>query len=281
MKFDIHKYKDNGYSMHCDTLEKAKVFCDYLDQLNMKWCSGSCYLENTYWAGSETCYFFNKGTYSPSLKRAAQEGTVLEFDDFEWEFIPKLESGMVVETKENKYLVVGDRLVSKTGWNPLDLYDDSLTNKRGRNIFDIQKIYKHTRGLYSIDAALDDNNLTLIWERKDNKGNLFHGQTLEYWHRVMWNWLADHPDKDKKDWGELQNFTKEEMKELNISYHCFACMTIRRFDRGSCCGCPICGTYDYSTGCLNGLYDEWLNSKGFKRAQIAHEIANLEWKNRG
>ena len=63
-KFNIKDYPGN-VKMHCDTEEKAKVFCKYLDSVGNKWHSGKSYLEETYWNDEKenTCYAFNIGTY--------------------------------------------------------------------------------------------------------------------------------------------------------------------------------------------------------------------------
>lgn len=85
--FNIFDYQDK-YAMHCDTEEKAEIFCKYLDSLGMKWRSGTPY-KYTHWEHlkEETVYMFNEGSY---CRASFYKGIVLEFDDFyfekyEWE----------------------------------------------------------------------------------------------------------------------------------------------------------------------------------------------------
>lgn len=85
--FNIFDYQGK-YAMHCDTEEKAKIFCKYLDSFGMKWRSGESY-KYTNWdtVKEETTYMFNEGSY---CRVSFYKGVVLEFDDFyfekyEWE----------------------------------------------------------------------------------------------------------------------------------------------------------------------------------------------------
>ena len=71
--------------MHCDTSEKAKIFCDFLDKSGRTWSNGIPYKERVNFCINGTTYYFNDGTYS-SKEYAEENGyTVLEFDDFNWE----------------------------------------------------------------------------------------------------------------------------------------------------------------------------------------------------
>src|SRR5574344_1421922 len=59
-RFNIEDYKDK-YVMHCNTEEKANVFCKYLNSVGRKWNSDCSYLEANEWAYYEedTCYNFD------------------------------------------------------------------------------------------------------------------------------------------------------------------------------------------------------------------------------
>lgn len=284
--FDIANYKGK-YVMHCDTVEKANCFLKYLNKLGLRWRSDVSYMKRNHWLtyGTQTCYSFNKGEFGSMKSYENKCYCILEFDDFQWNYTTcytksALPNGVVVETRcGNRYLHINQKLLSNNNCVLLDGWDEDLKwHNEDANVWDIVKIYDF---LYaeSIDNIFYDNSLVLIWEREDDKDeNLFHGQTLEYWHRELWNWLADNPDKKKSDWVKLQNFTEEERKELVGDGSCFACMySTRIIDNDGCRDCPIC---DIKRGysCLNGLFMEWETSEGFKRAQVAHEIANLEWK---
>lgn len=85
--FNIFDYQGK-YAMHCNTEEKAEIFCKYLYSFGMKWRSGASY-KNTNWdtVKEETAYIFNEGSY---CRASFYKGVVLEFDDFyfekyEWE----------------------------------------------------------------------------------------------------------------------------------------------------------------------------------------------------
>jgi len=43
--FDFDYYKDQKVVVHCDTEEKANIFCRLMHQNGMRWGSGSSYLE--------------------------------------------------------------------------------------------------------------------------------------------------------------------------------------------------------------------------------------------
>ena len=61
-RFNIDDYKGK-YVMHCDTEEKAKIFCDYLDVMGKKWWRGASYTTHTNWElnRKKHCFDFNGG----------------------------------------------------------------------------------------------------------------------------------------------------------------------------------------------------------------------------
>ena len=102
--------------------------------------------------------------------------------------------------------------------------------------------------------------------------------TYEEAHRALWNALADGEVQTKSEWFEKNN----KNNELNPYEKCFACeMALKRAKetsgRSKCVFCPLCESTPST--CLNGLYNEWMGAaKGFERFKLAHEIANLPWK---
>lgn len=84
-KFRLEDYLAN-YVMHCDTEEKAKIFCDFLDDEGRTWISGVAYNGETFWEKykKDTVYNFNKGTYAYKEYAEEESYTILEFDDFDW-----------------------------------------------------------------------------------------------------------------------------------------------------------------------------------------------------
>lgn len=90
-KFNINKYKDSQskcYAMHCDTEEEARIFLKYLHSQGRKWIDNVSYMTRmsyeTY--GSETCYFFNEGTYGGRDRIDISNEILLSFSDFEWDW---------------------------------------------------------------------------------------------------------------------------------------------------------------------------------------------------
>jgi hypothetical protein len=184
-KFNINDYKDD-YVMHCNTEEKANVFCKYLNSVGRKWNSDCSYLEKNEWNKykKDTCYNFNYGTFC-DYNSYCIDYTILEFDNFDWseeeekenkmkkEFTKSdLENGMVIESRnKTRFLVNGDILVGKgVNFDNLENYKDDLTDLL--TIFgekddecDIVKVY--TTNSPHIEHMFDDENLILIWERQE------------------------------------------------------------------------------------------------------------------
>lgn len=85
-KFQLEDYLGN-YAMHCNTKEKAKIFCDFLYDAGRTWHSGRSYKEKIFWESykKDTAYLFNEGLsrYVKDVKNAGYQ--ILEFDNFNWE----------------------------------------------------------------------------------------------------------------------------------------------------------------------------------------------------
>ena len=110
-------------------------------------------------------------------------------------------------------------------------------------------------------------------------------------HQHLWNWLAEHPGKDKEDYFESH--------DVSIAPHnlCFACESCK----GICSLCPVVkwrnlsNKYHYIFVC--SLYDDHFNQYHYdlfgnwrhcmeeerfdEACEIAKEIANLEWEEVG
>jgi hypothetical protein len=73
-------------------------------------------------------------------------------------------------------------------------------------------------------------------------------------HRKLWGWLADNPDKEKKDWpGWSFNGGTYPFAYLG----CFACEYMRGMSNAQCWVCP-CFTGKRSCG---GCFDRWEHAK--------------------
>lgn len=82
-----------------------------------------------------------------------------------------LKDGMVVETREsynNRYLVLGDRLVQGGNFIYLDSCTDDLKETNNNSKFNIDKIYKPFN-LCRIENIFKDSYLELIWERPEEE----------------------------------------------------------------------------------------------------------------
>lgn len=87
------------------------------------------------------------------------------------EFIKSdLKDGMVVEqNNEERYLVMGDRLLCLSGYNPLTQFNDDLTNILGEK-YHIERVFQvKSKYVYDLREIFGDENLELIWERTETK----------------------------------------------------------------------------------------------------------------
>jgi len=74
-----------------------------------------------------------------------------------------LQNGMVVEIREDRYMVVGDKFICNNGFMRIKTYQENL-KYTSDNDFDIIKVYDRVT---SFDQMKYLENLTLLWERKD------------------------------------------------------------------------------------------------------------------
>jgi hypothetical protein len=87
-----------------------------------------------------------------------------------------LQNGMVIETRnKTRFLVNGDILVGKgVNFNKLENYEDDLTNSLtvfGEKVVECDIVKVYTTNSYHIEHMFDDDNLILIWERKEEMEN--------------------------------------------------------------------------------------------------------------
>ena len=167
------KNKDNKIAVYCKTEEEAVDFCKQMHEHGMKWRNGESYLKNTNYMRNEgTCYY---GSGECSTRDFAEKYNykILEWSDYMQEKFTKadLEDGMVVEYKcvdLGRRLVVKDMLIGVDGSSNLKNYNDDLTDIDGEAELLIIRVYK-IKYANSFKNILDDNNLELIWERKEPK----------------------------------------------------------------------------------------------------------------
>lgn len=82
-----------------------------------------------------------------------------------------LKDGMVVEQRDgNRYLVLGERFVNKSGYNQIIGYENDLKWNSVYAGGDIVNVYRIIPGsLECIEEVFCDDNLELIYERKESK----------------------------------------------------------------------------------------------------------------
>lgn len=170
--WDEFKNKDNKIAVHCKTEEEAVDFCKQMHEHGMKWSTGKSYMEKTNYEEykGETCYT-GFGKFS-SYRHYNSEGyTILECSDYMQKEFTKsdLKDGMVVEYNDNcfgKRLVIGGFLTGEDGYVDLGDYNENLKNVVSD--LEIVIVYK-IKCMGKISSIMDDDNLELIWKRKEPK----------------------------------------------------------------------------------------------------------------
>lgn len=93
-------------------------------------------------------------------------------------------------------------------------------------------------------------------------------------HKELWDWLAEHPNKEKFDWPEwLANggcYT-------NPGAFCFACGYANKKGRVCCGNCPLVWPNDEKCSSDSAsLYAQWGNEVYWeKRSELARQIRDL------
>ena len=173
-KFNWDEFKDadNKIAVHCKTEGEAKDFCEQMHEKGMRWSDGETLLENTVWYvhGEKTCYVY--GVSFSHYRWAKKKGhRILEWSDYMQKKFTKsdLKDGMVVEYNDGcfgKRLVIGGFLTGEDGYADLADYNENL--KSVVSDLEIVRVYKIKR-MGKISSIMDDNNLELVWERKEPK----------------------------------------------------------------------------------------------------------------
>lgn len=168
--WDEFKNKDNKIAVNCKTEEEAKDFCRQMHEHGMKWSGGFSYLDYTSYRiyRERTCYIA-KGEYCFKNYYEKMGYTILEWSDYMQEEFTKsdLKDGMVVEYRDgDRRLVIDKYLIGKNAYYELSTYNENLEDRYPR--LTIMKVFK-IRQRSILERILDDDNLELIWERKESK----------------------------------------------------------------------------------------------------------------
>lgn len=173
-KFNWYEFKNkyNKIAVHCKTEEEAKDFCKQMHEHGMKWRDGNSYLELTEYGKNldETCYT-GVGSFACCDFYESEGYKILEWSDYMQKNFTKsdLKDGMVVEYNDNcfgKRLVIGGFLTGEDGYVDLGDYNENLKNVVSD--LEIVRVYK-IKCMGNISSIMHDDNLELIWERKEPK----------------------------------------------------------------------------------------------------------------
>ena len=172
--WDEFKNKYNKIAVNCKTEEEAKDFCKRMHEHGMKWCTGKSYMEKTNYEEykGETCYA-GFGMFSSYWYYNSEGYKILEWSDYMQKEFTKadLEDGMVVEHRCKDYgkrMVVGNMLIGEDGSHRLEAYENDLTQGYAESQLSIIRVYK-IKNERNFKHIMDDDNLELIWERKERK----------------------------------------------------------------------------------------------------------------
>lgn len=168
------KNKDNKIAVNCKTKEEAKDFCRQMHGQGMKWRNGESYLKNTNYGmcNEGTCYY-GDGEWSSLDIAEKYNYKILEWSDYMQKNFTKsdLKDGMVVEYRCKDYgkrMVVGNMLIGEDGSHRLEAYENDLTQGYAESQLSIIRVYK-IKNERNFKHIMDDDNLELIWERKEPK----------------------------------------------------------------------------------------------------------------
>ena len=172
--WDEFQNKYNMIAVNCKTKEEAKDFCRQMHGQGMKWRNGESYLKNTNYGmcNKGTCYY-GDGEWSSLDIAEKYNYKILEWSDYMQKEFTKadLEDGMVVEYRCKDYgkrMVVGNMLIGEDGSHRLEAYENDLTQGYAESQLSIIRVYK-IKNERNFKHIMDDDNLELIWERKEPK----------------------------------------------------------------------------------------------------------------
>lgn len=83
-------------------------------------------------------------------------------------------------------------------------------------------------------------------------------------HRKMWNWLAEHPEKDKGGYLELNDFE-------HVNSECFLCYYSRQ-NEGECCGEECIIDWGDTGGCMGTTFNSGLYKVYYELTSLLHDI---------
>lgn len=127
---------------------------------------------------------------------------------------------MVIEVRdrpggENRYIVKGESLMRPNGWYTLECYEENLINKSFRNL-DIVKVYDIISFNTGLNSLISDDNLELIWKRKETPTLTKDEKTILRNLDKKWKYIArDNLDANDK----LYLFEEEPVRVKDYYYY--------------------------------------------------------------
>ena len=206
----------NGMIIKCNSKEDAQEFIKEAHKQGFKWVNyheGD--EEKTCWGyvcdfNSEIYYHLEADEITWSSMYSGNESIEYSTLKEKKDIMTKsdLKNGMVVELADgSRALVINGLLVFEDGYQGLSSYKDDLTIKPFNNEMQINKVFKSK--LYNLCDVLVDN-LTLIWERKEEKEEIKVGDKVKVINNnfildTLYKWVEnninDNFDKYSFDYG--------------------------------------------------------------------------------
>ena len=203
----------NGMVIKCNSEEEAKEFIKEAYKQGFEWfltIYGN--EEKTFWdtCCSEIYYYLEDNLITYSIRDFSNESIEYSTLKEKKDIMTKsdLKNGMVVELADgSRALVINGLLVFEDGYQGLSSYKDDLTIKPFNNEMQINKVFKSK--LYNLCDVLVDN-LTLIWERKEEKEEIKVGDKVKVINNnfildTLYKWVEnninDNFDKYSFDYG--------------------------------------------------------------------------------
>ena len=206
----------NGMIIKCNSKEDAQEFIKEAHKQGFKWVNyheGD--EEKTCWGyvcdfNSEIYYHLEADEITWSSMYSGNESIEYSTLKEKIKTMTKsdLKNGMVVELADgSRALVINGLLVFEDGYQGLSSYKDDLTIKPFNNEMQINKVFKSK--LYNLCDVLVDN-LTLIWERKEEKEEIKVGDKVKVINNnfildTLYKWVEnninDNFDKYSFDYG--------------------------------------------------------------------------------
>ncbi len=198
-----------------------------------------------------------------------------------------LNVGDIIKFRNGSYHIFDGENFWRGGnyYTRLEAYNEKLELKGAYRDLDIIEIKSPTK--HDIDV-FGDYITDVKWNKeKSEMTRMFRDMTYAEAHKKMFTDIADGKYNNKREW-------LEDHGDFIPYNECFACDEAKRrkeedelWERENgnedelfldvCEYCPleVSGTLN---GCLDGLYNQYLDAEGFKRFEAAYKIANLKWK---